>query len=352
MSQNKTSLHCIFGLDVDKANTYSIEQEDTFLSIKALQLSLLGKAKLISEMKLNFENIIIFEILNSEKIKSTFHNMKLPDDKQLLFICYFDIHKFEIVSYLFDYHIFGFEKMNLLMINDVIENRKSISESPYVKFILQGKKNPLDLVGLDLKKHISYHTYAKSVIENGEYILVYDYTNISFTPSENAFEILKQMILESSWNIDYYIDGDHIYLKKFDKILGEILEKKEMIHDWIEKKDPFYIWFEDMGDSKNHLHISFYRNEQKKLQDRESTIIKLLSYSGDERQLYISMTSEGEKLEFLEDTFSEDVWISDLGKLPKKYAKKYNENGAAAVFLDHLEMDDHDNEVPYVIIYW
>ena len=65
MSQNKTSLHCIFGLDVDKANTYSIEQEDTFLSIKALQLSLLGKAKLISEMKLNFENIIIFEILNS-----------------------------------------------------------------------------------------------------------------------------------------------------------------------------------------------------------------------------------------------------------------------------------------------
>nr|DAU25772.1 MAG TPA: hypothetical protein [Caudoviricetes sp.] len=200
------------------------------------------------------------------------------------------------------------------------------------------------------------------VIEN--LCLCYDYSNIKFSPSAQAENAVIQIKEQNDWELELQInDSGEIHIYKFDIDMGIILDRQEMIKDWLKRNDLIRVWLKNYGVGGNMVFLAFYRDEQTRYKNRgcKSEIVKLTQYLSEDIQYTLYELQPGIELEFHEvydfSTSEDSIWIEDLnrkiGKLPKKQEKKYLEEGASAVFLHNIEYDvEKDKEIPYVIIYW
>ena len=156
----------------------------------------------------------------------------------------------------------------------------------------------------------------------------------------------------NDWKLGVNNDGDIMTLTYHGLPFGIVKNQKraDMLKDWIARNDPFLIYLSHYG-TPNTAAMVFYRDDEARLSYRESSIVKLTRYSNEDAQLSISILENREPLDFDEE--DEAVAISDIGYLPKSAASKYFEEGAAGVFLDHVDYDDEkDKYIPYVKIYW
>lgn len=195
----------------------------------------------------------------------------------------------------------------------------------------------------------------------GDLCLLYHYSGVPFTPTPEAETEIEKMQAAKSWELTASMVSDAPHAFHGDVDMGAINGREKMITDWLRKGDLLKVWLQSFGSGGNLVFLGFYRDEQKRLSYRESTVVKLTRYANEDAQNAISGLQDGLKLDFDEDysyDFPEDTVCVTyggcaLGALPKATARKYLEESAAAVFLDHVDYDmEKDKEIPYVKIYW
>lgn len=193
----------------------------------------------------------------------------------------------------------------------------------------------------------------------GNQIILYHYHNIRFTPADDAQIVAEQIAADHSFELSVSMDGEQAVISYRGGRLGTLIDRIDMVRDWLSKGDLVRVWLENYGDSGNYLFLAFYRDEERRLSFRENTVVKLIRYANEDAQLSIMDIEKGDKLDFDEDIDSQGndiIHISygfPIGDLPKKAAQRYLDEGAAAVFFDHVDYDDvKDIAVPHVKIYW
>lgn len=191
----------------------------------------------------------------------------------------------------------------------------------------------------------------------GDCIRVYYYPKVKFSPDSEAERLALEMQETGDWKVDLRHEDSKINVYYHDEFFGTVLEKEDMVIDWIKRDDPLFCILGNFGDSGYYLALAFYRDEQKRLSNRESSIIKLIRCTSEDSQMNMIGLQPGEKLDLEEDYEREDgvnVLANGckIGALPKRQAIKYLEEGCAGVFLERMENDDNFHDIPYVKIYW
>lgn len=180
---------------------------------------------------------------------------------------------------------------------------------------------------------------------------------------ELNFDVAMSAANKNEWELTAELVADQIVLYSLGEKIGVLGGKRvDMMRDWLVRKDPYIIYLEgiDSENKKAIAFLAFYRDKRKMMSYREQSTVKLTSYKGAEKQMIISMIDDGAELSFSEGfnekTGSEYIEIESdglgIGRLPKKYADKYIEEGAAGCFFDHYDFDDNGDYIPYVTIYW
>lgn len=194
-----------------------------------------------------------------------------------------------------------------------------------------------------------------------QYYKIYDYSKIPFSPSEKARVCAANMRAANNWSLTIVVESEHINLYFNNDFFGELLDKKQMVMGWYQKPDKMIkVWLGNIGDSGNYVRLVFYRDEESYLAGRETTVVKLTNCLNQDAQDSMIGLSDGDKLDFdTEYDFEapdDTVWVtsgSAIGRLPKRIAKRYLDEGAKAIFLDHLDYDyEKEKDIPYVKIYW
>lgn len=171
----------------------------------------------------------------------------------------------------------------------------------------------------------------------------------------------EDALVMSMANKEYFLTAKEIdgsfHLFSGDTDIGVLLQREEMMRDWIKRDDPYLICVEKIsGDSDMcTAFLAFYKDKRKGNDWREQSVVALTSYKSEEKQENIMFLEEGEELS-LEDDLDDHVVVYsgglEIGKLPAKYARRFLEDGAYAVFFERTEETDDWKEKPYVRIYW
>lgn len=207
-------------------------------------------------------------------------------------------------------------------------------------------------------KQKRYDVVVQTRIDN--LYLVYQYGKVKFIPNSAAEALALDMQRKNSWELIIKLSGEDLNLYWESREIGKLIDRVDMVKDWINRGDLLKVWLENIGSSGNFVRLAFYRDEMKRLADKESSVVKLTRCYNEDAQFSMSGLKDGEKLDFDDNYESDDpdgtIWItygSAIGTLPKRTAQRYLNEGAAAVFLDHLDYDiEKDKEIPYVKIYW
>lgn len=193
----------------------------------------------------------------------------------------------------------------------------------------------------------------------GDDILIYHYDGVPFTRTEEAEQEVERMAESVSWEVSVSVISGVPCIFHGGINLGALTERTKMTSDWLKKGDPIKAWLSSFGQKGDSVFIAFYRNEQARLAYRETSVTKLTNYANSDAQDSLLTACEGDPLTFDEDFDSDapegTVWVCNvfpIGRLPKKYASRYIDESAAAVFLDRKDYDDNGKWVPYVKIYW
>lgn len=196
----------------------------------------------------------------------------------------------------------------------------------------------------------------------GECLLLYQYANLKVSPSEQAISIARSMQAANEWLFDICENEGQIKLYFSGNYFGELLDKTDMVLDWLRRDDPVIVGLKNINDHDGISCIAFaafYRDEQKRLAYRENEIVRLVKYAKKDAQESLSFSSKGEKLNLEEDFDAENsVVVSDgygneIGYLPQKQAKRFLAEGCAGAFLESADYDDEkDKYIPHIKIYW
>lgn len=190
----------------------------------------------------------------------------------------------------------------------------------------------------------------------GDCIRVHYYPKAKIQPADGALELAQAMQASGNWALDAVATESGVALMYQGQKFADLLERYDMVKDWLERKDPMLIYLGNLGDSGNYAAIAFYRDEQKRLAYREQQTVRLTAYASKDHQDAILAREAGDKLDLEGDDLEDGVEVcygDTLGKLPKAAAKRYIEEGCAGVFLDRVDYDDEkDKYIPYVKIYW
>lgn len=187
--------------------------------------------------------------------------------------------------------------------------------------------------------------------------LQYSYT-LSFikTPGIN---IRADVLVDREREVDVRAAGEQIELIFNGQIIGTIANpsKAKMVSDWEKKGFPCSAI---VLRSCTEVVLRFYRDKRIGNEWRPQDVFALTAYKSSSKQEMILSLSPGDELEFEEDWNHENSVIvlcmsEPIGKLPKKYATKYLEEGAhSAYFEKYEEMDDEYDYIvkPFIRIYW
>ena len=182
------------------------------------------------------------------------------------------------------------------------------------------------------------------------YYLKYSYTNIYFEPSPDAGTITDAMVRSGNYEIELRMNGAAPDLYYNGDLLGKAFSRGDMVRDWMARGEPVRAWLKEFG-SSNQIAIAFYRDELAANAGRETSIVKLAKYSSQDAQDYLAFVREGDMLDCEEE--NDAVNVHDIGYLPRSVAKRYLEEGASLVLLDHTEYDvKKDVDIPFVKIFW
>ncbi len=169
------------------------------------------------------------------------------------------------------------------------------------------------------------------------------------------------MQAENTWTFEIKVDNNVIQLYFKENLFGELIDKADMVIDWLKRNDPCIVGLKRIDIEKNEYvaFAAFYRDEQKRLAYRENEIVKLIKFANKDVQENLEYINEGDMCELSEDFDDENndiiiVEVGDkIGQLPKKQAEKFRSNGCAGAFIDHVDFDDEKEKyIPYVKIYW
>ena len=209
------------------------------------------------------------------------------------------------------------------------------------------------------KDHIDINCYIPSRI--GDCLRLYQYFNLRIRPIENACELVQIMQAENTWTFEIKVDNNVVQLYFKENLFGELIDKADMVIDWLKRNDPCIVGLKRIDIEKNEYvaFAAFYRDEQKRLAYRENEIVKLIKFANKDVQENLEYINEGDMCELSEDFDDENndiiiVEVGDkIGQLPKKQAEKFRSNGCAGAFIDHVDFDDEKEKyIPYVKIYW
>ena len=152
------------------------------------------------------------------------------------------------------------------------------------------------------------------------------------------------------------MSGEKFLLKNRGSVLGELVERADMLRDWIQRSDPYMIVFEKADEALNcTVVLAFYKDKRKYWSYREQSVVSLTRYTGEAAQAAILLCENGDELELEEDENGKIHVYSygeEIGCLPEKYVQRYLEEDASGVFFEAAELNDSDKYVPSVRIYW
>ena len=209
------------------------------------------------------------------------------------------------------------------------------------------KQNSIDKMPERFAKHIP-------VILNC--VQVYCYTRV-------PIELVDRFALQEMADSDTYgltptlSPGNTIDLFHGDRYIAQLSAKTDMCMDWLRRGEPIRCEITGFRYGQEHVTLAFYRNEAARLKHRQSVVIRLTAYTAEENQNGIFASTPGEKLTCAddEDAYGKvnvlDYCQEPIGRLPKKYADLFFEEGFAGVFFDHADEDDEGKLIPYVKIY-
>lgn len=185
---------------------------------------------------------------------------------------------------------------------------------------------------------------------------LYAYTRVPVSDVDH--HILQNMVINESYALTPELCADgSVSLMHASKYVAKLAERVDMCADWLRRNDPIRCEMTGFQTGKEHIVLAFYRDEAARLGNHDSVVIKLTSYSADYKQDGIRSLKAGEKLTCAEDDYTDDKvnvldWCSEsIGRLPKKYADKFLNEGFAGIFFDHADEDAEGRLVPYVKIY-
>ena len=192
--------------------------------------------------------------------------------------------------------------------------------------------------------------------------LVYWYDNVELKNVD--FDAVMKAAGDKRWRLDAQADGQSPWLvDDFGVRIGQIASDRMsgMLSDWLERGDPFQAYLQNICPEKRmaHAFLAFYRTVEDRMKGRECTVLKLTKYKTEDAQRNIAYLEENDELEIVED--HDEDWneflsvvsgSSSIGRLPKKIAEKYLNEGCAGCFFDRWEFDDKADYVPFVKIYW
>lgn len=188
---------------------------------------------------------------------------------------------------------------------------------------------------------------------------VYSYIKVPITDVQR--EMLLKMYNEKNWNVTFELDEyDRPKLMYEGNYIAHLKdEKKEaMVCDWLKRNDVIRCEVTGTHMSSEHIVLAFYRNEEERLKNHKSEIIKLTSFSSEAKQENISMLTNGEKLEVSEDDYVDGkVIVTDyteepIGNLPSKYSKIFFDEGFSGVFFHHTTENDNGKLIPFIKIFY
>lgn len=188
---------------------------------------------------------------------------------------------------------------------------------------------------------------------------VYSYIRVPITDVQR--EMLLKMYNENNWNISFELDehdrpqlihdGNYIARLKDEK-------KESMVRDWLKRDDIIRCEITGTHIASEHIILAFYRNEENRLKNHKNEIVKLTSFSSELKQDGISMLIDGEKLNVVEDDYTDgkviviDYAEEPIGNLPSKYAKIFLDEGFAGVFFHHSIENNDGKLIPFVKIFY
>lgn len=225
---------------------------------------------------------------------------------------------------------------------DALEQRSSIQQDTQIKTDLDKVNDRYTSRVRTVGTCIQLYTYVKVPIVNVDrdaLLKVYEAASFAAEPTLLA-------------------DGSVVLYSKTENIVvGQLVTRADMCRDWLKRGDPIRCEFTGFHTGQEHVLLSFYRDEQLRLKDRASVIVKLSACFSQDKQESIEMLEAGEKLNCCEDDDNDEkVNVLDyseeaIGRLPKKYADIFMEEGFAGIFFDHTEENDSGKLIPYVKIY-
>lgn len=172
-------------------------------------------------------------------------------------------------------------------------------------------------------------------------------------------DICADVLVDREREVDVQANGDLIELVFNGKVIGTISDssKAQMVSDWKRKGFPCSAI---VLRSCVEVVLRFYRDKRIGNEHRQQNVFALTAYKSDAKQDTILCLSPGDELDLEEDWDHEDSVIvlgigEPIGKLPKKYATKYlNEGAYCAYFEKYEEVDDEYNYIvkPFIRIYW
>lgn len=205
---------------------------------------------------------------------------------------------------------------------------------------------------------ISHHGLVVKGIYQG-LPAVYWYPNTHVSNVDR--DMLRKIADTGNFVVELSLSEDKkIYVMKDGAIVGCVEEKQNILKDWISRGLPMVCEFTAFRQGKEAVSIALYRDDEKRLSDKQFVVTKLTSCMSEDKQEIIWFLEKGQKL-FLEVDDNDKPYIRDIqnnaiGNLPSKYKDAYFEDAIAGVFFDHSEKSENANgdekDIPYVKIYF
>lgn len=185
---------------------------------------------------------------------------------------------------------------------------------------------------------------------------LYGYIRVRVTDADP--DILRQMLSDDGYSLDPTLCADGSVGLLYNNIyVAKLAERVEMCADWLRRGDPIRCEMTGFHPGKEHVFLGFYRDEAARLQGHETAVVKLTTYTAEAKQDSIRLLVSGEKLSCAEDNNTDSkVNVLDfdgdlVGRLPKKYADIFLDEGLSGIFFDHADEDNIGRLVPYVKIF-
>lgn len=184
-------------------------------------------------------------------------------------------------------------------------------------------------------------------------VRVYYYVRLPVADVNRA--AVEEMALDQSFVLDLEVVGEGVVGKHNGAVVCRMTDKSDMCRDWLRRGDPVYCELANLREGEERIILSFYRDEETRLEGKPAMLAKLSSCRSEERQCNIDCLDDGEVLWLESDSEGRFTVLSmpfnELGVLPAKFTK-YDRADIDAVIYDHGDEDPATGKIiPWVRVY-